>query len=73
MSGLTLIDEYRLNREGRKILERVKKIFSDTYQVNKVEISSKEFDILRKAVFPSFHKDCDKSIVFCGKSILRGK
>lgn len=70
--GFTLINEPRLNSEGRKILKKIDDIF--TFEtVRNVTICSKDFDILLKAVLPSYRDDCKDLIPYQGKQIVRGK
>lgn len=69
--GFTTINEAQLKTEGREIMRKIRKVFS--FYVTRVTICSKDFDVLFKAVFPSFQKDCKNEISFDGKSIFRGK
>lgn len=70
--GFTLINEPKLTFEGRKILKRINDIFSFE-TVRNVTICSKDFDILLKAVLPSYRDDCKDLIPYQGKQIVRGK
>ena len=69
--GLTVINEHQLKSNGRKILENIMKLFS--FNVERVIICSKDFDVLYKTVIPYFKDKSKNEIVYQGKSIFRGK
>ena len=72
ITGFSAINEYKLNSEGRKLLEKIDRLF-ESDMIKKVDIISKDFDILLKAVIPSYRDDCNDIIPHQGKQIVRAK
>lgn len=69
--GLSVINEASLHSDGRKLLEKIDKLFESDI-IQKVYITSKDFDVLLKAVMPSYRDDCKQIIAHQGKQIVRG-
>jgi hypothetical protein len=70
-SLITMINEYRLDKEGRELLDKIKKAM--THKISKVALRNKEFDMLLETVTPHDRKNCENKIPFNGKYIVRMK